>query len=281
MLAIIGGTGLYNIEGLDTVSEEEIQTPFGKPSAPLKTLKFGEREILFLPRHGSGHSLLPHEINYRANIFALKCAGARMVVGFSAVGSLRKEIAPGDFSIPSQYLDLTKGKREYSFFGNGIAAHVSTAVPTCPDLSGWIKQIALENAIKLHMDKTYACVEGPRLGTRAESYFMRGAGCDLVGMTNVPEVFLAREAQLSYATICIATDYDCWLDDPDHHVTVQAVIERFGASLEKGKELLMAMLQSQLPTVDEEYRKSLTMAVLTPNSALSSNQRSMLEILRA
>ena len=281
MLAIIGGTGLYDIEGLDTVSEQAIDTPFGIPSAPVKTLRFGEREILFLPRHGSGHSLLPHEINYRANIFALKKAGARMVVGFSAVGSLRKDIAPGDFAIPSQYLDLTKGKREYSFFGNGIAAHVSTAVPTCPDLSGWVKQVARENAVKLHMNKTYACVEGPRLGTRAESFFMRGAGCDLVGMTNVPEVFLAREAQLSYATICIATDYDCWLDDPEHHVTVQAVIERFGASLEKAKELLMAMLGSQLPMVDEEYRKSLEMAVLTPDSALSTDQLSMLEVLRA
>ncbi|MEM7068529.1 MAG: S-methyl-5'-thioadenosine phosphorylase [Pseudomonadota bacterium] len=281
MLAIIGGTGLYNIEGLETVREVEIDTPFGKPSAPIKTLKLGDREALFLPRHGAGHSYLPHEINYRANIFALKEAGARMIVGFSAVGSLREEIAPGDFSVPSQYLDLTKGKREYTFFGNGIAAHVSTAVPTCPDLSGWIKQVAQENAIKLHMDKTYACVEGPRLGTKAESFFMRGAGCDLVGMTNVPEVFLAREAQISYATVCIATDYDCWLDDPDQHVTVQAVIERFGESLGRAKELLMAMLQSPLPEVDQEYRKALAMAVLTPDSALNADQLAMLEILRA
>ncbi|MEM9276962.1 MAG: S-methyl-5'-thioadenosine phosphorylase [Pseudomonadota bacterium] len=281
MLSIIGGTGLYNIEGLETVSEVEVDTPFGKPSSVLKTMRLGDREILFLPRHGSGHSFLPHEINYRANIYALKQAGARMVLGFSAVGSLREEIAPGDFSIPSQYLDLTKGKRDYTFFGNGVAAHVSTAVPTCPDLSGWVKQVAQENAIKLHMDKTYACVEGPRLGTKAESFFMRGAGCDLVGMTNVPEVFLAREAQLSYATICIATDYDCWLDDPEQHVTVQAVIERFGASLEKAKELLMALLRSPLPSVDEEYRKALAMAVLTPDSALDEGQLSMLEVLRA
>ncbi len=281
MLAIIGGTGLYQLDGLEVVSEVEVDTPFGTPSAPLKTLKLGEHEILFLPRHGGGHAYLPHEINYRANIYALKQAGARMVIGFSAVGSLQEEIAPGDFSIPSQYLDLTKGKRDYTFFGNGIAAHVSTAVPTCPDLSGWIKQVARENAIKLHMDKTYACVEGPRLGTKAESFFMRGAGCDLVGMTNVPEVFLAREAQLSYATICIATDYDCWLDDPEQHVTVQAVIERFGASLEKAKELLMAMLQSPLPKVDETYRKSLAMAVLTPDSALTSEQLEMLDVLRA
>jgi len=281
MLAIIGGTGLYDIEGLETVSETEIETPFGKPSSPVRTLRAGNRDFLFLPRHGAGHSFLPHEINYRANIFALKKAGARMVVGFSAVGSLREEIAPGDFSVPSQYLDLTKGKREYSFFGNGIAAHVSTALPTCPDLSTWIAKTADESDMKLHMDKTYACVEGPRLGTKAESFFMRGAGCDLVGMTNVPEVFLAREAQLSYATICIATDYDCWLDDPEHHVTVQAVIERFGTSLEKAKVLLMELLQSPLPQVDEDYRKALAMAVLTPDSALDQDQISMLEVLRA
>ena len=281
MLAIIGGTGLYDIDGLEVLSEIEVDTPFGKPSSTLKTMRLGDREILFLPRHGSGHSFLPHEINYRANIYALKQAGARMVLGFSAVGSLREEIAPGDFSIPSQYLDLTKGKRDYSFFGNGIAAHISTAVPTCPDLSGWVKEIADREDIRLHTDKTYACVEGPRLGTKAESFFMRGAGCDLVGMTNVPEVFLAREAQLSYATICIATDYDCWLDDPDQHVTVQAVIERFGASLEKAKNLLMALLASPLPNVDEEYRQALAMAVLTPDSAFSPEQQAMMKVLRA
>jgi len=281
MLAIIGGTGLYDIEGLETVREVEIDTSFGKPSAPVKTMRLGEREILFMPRHGKGHAYLPHEINYRANIFALKKAGARMLVGFSAVGSLRQEIAPGDFSVPSQYLDLTKGKRDYTFFGNGIAAHVSTAIPTCPDLSKWIADIAAANSVKLHSDKTYACVEGPRLGTKAESHFMRSAGCDLVGMTNVPEVFLAREAQLSYATICIATDYDCWLDDPDQHVTVAAVIERFGESLEKAKALLMEMLKSPMPEVDEEYRKALSMAVLTPDSALSNDQLAMLEVLRA
>lgn len=281
MLAVIGGTGLYDIDGLETISEIEIDTPFGKPSSAIKTMRLGNREILFMPRHGKGHAFLPHEINYRANIYALKKAGAKMLVGFSAVGSLRQEIAPGDFSIPSQYLDLTKGKRDYTFFGNGIAAHVSTAIPTCPQLSSWIADIANANDITLHSDKTYACVEGPRLGTKAESDFMRAAGCDLVGMTNVPEVFLAREAQLSYATICIATDYDCWLDDPEQHVTVQAVIERFGASLEKAKTLLIKLLEAPLPQIDEEYRKALTMAVLTPDSALNSDQLALLDVLRA
>ena len=204
-----------------------------------------------------------------------------MIIGVSAVGSLREEIAPGDFSIPSQYLDLTKGKRAQTFFGNGIAAHVSTAVPTCPKLTAWIAEQAAKLDVTVHTDKTYACVEGPRLGTKAESFFMRGAGCDLVGMTNVPEVFLAREAQLCYATLCIATDYDCWLDDPDQHVTVQAVIERFGASLERAKSLLHSLLQAPLPEIDEDYRKALTMAVLTPDDVLSVEQKTMLDVLRA
>lgn len=281
MLAIIGGTGLYDIDGLETVSETETVTPFGKPSAPLKTMRCGEHEFLFLPRHGAGHAFLPHEINYRANIFALKKAGARMIVGFSAVGSLREEIKPGDFAIPAQYLDLTKGSRERTFFGNGIAAHVSTAIPVCPDLTNWIARAANPGNTVLHTEKTYACVEGPRLGTKAESHFMRGSGCDLVGMTNVPEVFLAREAQLSYAAVCISTDYDCWLDDPSRHVTVAAVIERFGESLERARALLVAMLKSPLPEVDEEYRQALKMAVLTPDAALAKDQLAMLEVLRA
>ena len=280
MLAIIGGTGLYEVDGLETVSQEKIDTPFGKPSALVTRARLGKQEVLFMPRHGDGHKFLPHEINYKANIFALKKAGARQVVGFSAVGSLREEIAPGDFSIPSQYFDWTRGKRDYTFFGNGIAAHVSTAVPTCPQLSAWIGNCADRVGTKLHQDKTYACVEGPRLGTKSESDFLRMSGCDLVGMTNVPEVFLAREAQLCYATVCIATDYDCWLDDPNQHVTVAAVIERFGQSLQKAQDLLLEMLGSEIPAPDEEYRQALKMAVLTPDSAINPDQLEMLNLLR-
>ena len=280
MLAVIGGTGFYDIEGIEVVSQEPVDTPFGQPSAPLTRAKLAGKEILFLPRHGAGHKYLPHEINYRANIFALKKAGARQVLGFSAVGSLREEIAPGDFAIPSQYLDLTKGGRERTFFGNGIAAHVSTAVPTCMSLSNWVAQTAQENDITLHTDKTYACIEGPRLGTKAESFFMRGAGCDLVGMTNVPEVFLAREAQLCYATVCISTDYDCWMEDPSQHVTVQQVIERFGGSLARAKKLLLALMEKPAAEIDESYRRALDMAVLTPDEALNAEQLEMLSVLR-
>ena len=173
-----------------------------------------DREILFLARHGAGHRLLPHEVNYRANVFALKRAGATQILGFSAVGSLVEAVAPGDLAMPSQYFDWTRGARERSFFGGGVAAHISTAIPVSENLVTWAAGAAKRLDITLHTGLTYACVEGPRLGTRAESHFMRGAGCHLVGMTNVPEAFLAREAQICYATVGIVTDYDCWMDDP-------------------------------------------------------------------
>ena len=243
--------------------------------------KYKGKTVLFLPRHGENHQFLPHEINYRANIFALKQLGARQIIGLSAVGSLREDIHPGEFAIPEQYFDFVKGNRERSFFGEGVAAHISTAVPVCSNLTNWISNKAAEMEINLHRGKTYACVDGPRLGTKAESHFLRLAGCDLVGMTNVPEVFLAREAQICYATIGIVTDYDCWLDDPSKHVTVAAIIARYGKSLEKAQALLLALLASDLPEMDEDYRKSLTGALLTPDAAIPENKRELLAILRA
>lgn len=281
MLAIIGGTGIYQIEGLEVVEEIEINTPFGSPSSDIIRAKYNDKEILFLPRHGKKHQLLPHEINYRANIFALKKLGAKQIIGFSATGSLREDIHPGDFAIPEQYFDNIKGNRERTFFGDGIAAHISTAEPTCQNLTQWVKQKANEVDIILHTGKTYACVDGPRLGTKAESNFLRLAGCDLVGMTNVPEVFLAREAQICYATIGIVTDYDCWMEAPKHHVSVAQVIERYGASIEKAKKLLLALLSSPLANIDNDYRESIKFAVLTPESAIPDSKRELLEILRA
>ena len=281
MLAIIGGTGIYNIEGLTVLEEVDVKTPFGVPSAPIVKARYGKHDILFLPRHGRNHQFLPHEVNYRANIFALKSLGARQILGFSAVGSLREDIKPGDYAIPSQYFDWVKQPRERTFFGGGLAAHISTAEPTCPNLTRWAAEGTKAMGLTLHTGKTYACVDGPRLGTRAESHFLRMAGCDLVGMTNVPEVFLAREAQLCYATIGIATDYDCWLDDPSQHVSVAAVIARYGASLEKAKSLLKTLLESPLPQIDASYRESLKEAVLTPEAALSDKKKQLLAILKA
>ncbi len=282
MLAIIGGTGIYQMDGLEVVTEHQLTTPFGEPSAPVVQGRMGDRDLLFLPRHGGAHQLLPSEVNYRANIWALKSLGATQVIGLSAVGSLREEIAPGDLSIPSQYFDFVRGNRDKSFFGNGLVAHVSTAEPTCSVLTDAIVRAAESIDIQIHTGKTYGCVDGPRLGTRAESFFLRGAaGCDLVGMTNVPEVFLAREAQLSYCTIAIATDYDCWLDDPAQHVTVEQVIARYGASLEKAKQVLKTLICSseEIPE-NNACRESLACAVLTPESVLNPDQQALLEVLR-
>lgn len=282
MLAVIGGSGLYALEGLKVEKEHDIDTPFGKPSGVIVQGQYQGQGILFLSRHGAGHKFLPHEVNYRANIFALKKLGARRVFGVSAAGSLREDLKPGDLALASQYFDHTRGKRDYTFFGNGIAAHVSTAYPACPALGADIAAAAKHIHQDIHTDKTYACVEGPRLGTRAESFFLRDAvRADLVGMTNVPEVFLAREAQLAYCTVCLVTDYDCWMDDPALHVSVEKFFEVYGGAVEKAKALLGALLEAPFTETPEDIRTSLRTAILTPDSAISPEQKEWLDVLRA
>jgi 5'-methylthioadenosine phosphorylase len=280
MLAVIGGTGIYELAGMQVEERLDAATPFGTPSGSIVKGRLGGRELLFLARHGAGHKLLPHEVNYRANIYALKRAGATQILGFSAVGSLVQEIAPGDLAMPSQYFDWTKGGRARSFFGEGVAAHVSTAEPASAKLIDWAASRAQAMGIKLHRGVTYACVEGPRLGTRAESLFMRQVGCQLVGMTNVPEVFLAREAQICYATVCIATDYDCWMDDPAMHVSISAILSQYRESLERARALLEALLGGPLPEEEPEIRGALQHAMLTPDNALDDAQREWLSVLR-
>lgn len=283
MLAIIGGTGIYNIDGLEIHQRHDITTPFGKPSGVILQGNYQEKEVLFLPRHGENHSLLPHEVNYRANIWALKSLGVKQIIGLSAVGSLQQEIKPGDLAIADQYFDFIKGHREKTFFGNGLAAHISTAEPTCKTLADDISEAAQSLSIKLHRYKTYACVDGPRLGTKAESLFLKNAvGCDLVGMTNVPEVFLAREAQICYCTIAIATDYDCWQDDPSQHVSVEQVITRYGASLEKAKTVLSAYIKKHNQTsspCSNGCNNALDKAVLTPEIAMSEENKALFKVL--
>jgi 5'-methylthioadenosine phosphorylase len=280
MLAIIGGTGLYQLDKLEVVNTHQVSTPFGEPSDAIIEGQLAGVSILFLARHGSAHQLLPHEVNYRANIWALKSLGATRVIGVSAVGSLQAEIAPGDLALPDQYFDFVKNPREKTFFGKGVAAHVSTALPTCNALANAIEQAGKSVDITVHRHKTYACVDGPRLGTKAESEFLRGpANCDLVGMTNVPEVFLAKEAQLSYCTIAIATDYDCWQDDPSLHVSVEQVISRYQGSLEKAKTLLLAFVESKIEPEPSASRNALASALLTPLDKVTAEQRVWLDVL--
>ncbi len=282
MLSVIGGSGLYKLDGLIVEKEHDIETPFGKPSDIIIEGLYAGQRVLFLPRHGRNHDLLPHEVNYRANIFALKKLGARYVYSVSAAGSLREEIKPGDLALAAQYYDHTKGWRVYSFFGGGVAGHVSTAYPACPSLSADIEAAAKRISQPLHTGKTYACVEGPRLGTRAESFFLRDAvRADLVGMTNVPEAFLAREAQMAYCTVCVITDYDCWMDDPAQHVSVEKFLEVYGGAVEKAKALLGELLKAPFTDTPENIRSSLKTSILTPDKNMHAEQREWLDVLRS
>jgi 5'-methylthioadenosine phosphorylase len=279
MIGIIGGTGLYRMEGLEIIRSTETDTPFGRPSGPVMLGRLAGRQIAFLPRHGLRHDLLPSEINFRANIWALKSVGVRTIIGVSAVGSLREEIRPGDLALPSQYLDFTKGLRAASFFGKGLVAHVSTAHPTCAHTAALIGRVAESIGQPIHRDKTYACVEGPRLGTRAESFWLRGAGADLVGMTNVPEAFLALEAQLGYCVITVATDYDCWLDDTSQHVSAEQVIGQFRDSLARVQRLIAAVAAEYVEDETRPCRQALKAALLTPREQLTAEQKVLFDFL--
>ncbi len=280
MIGILGGTGLYRMEDLALEEEREMTTPFGAPSSRVMLGRLRGRPVAFIARHGIHHDRLPGEINFRANLWALKSVGVRTVVGVSATGSLREGLAPGDLALPSQYLDFTRGGRAASFFGNGVVAHVSTAHPTCAATADLIAGCAADLGFPIHPGQTYACVEGPRLGTRAESLFLRGAGADLVGMTNVPEAFLACEAQLGYCTIALVTDYDCWLDDPTQHVTAAMALTLFQQNLGRVQQLLAHVLERYVDDETRPCRHTLAQALVTPRERMSEAQRAMVDFLR-
>ena len=209
VIGVIGGSGLYQMEGLERVREFEIKTPFGKASDKLMRGRLGAVEMVFLPRHGRGHRWLPTEVNFRANIFAMKKLGVERIISVSAVGSLREEIAPGHVVIPDQFIDRTT-QRPSTFFGRGVVAHVSLADPFCHDLSTILAEAARAEGAKVHAGGTYLCMEGPQFSTRAESHLYRSWGAHIIGMTNLQEAKLAREAEICFGTLALSTDYDCW-----------------------------------------------------------------------
>ena len=210
-IGVIGGSGLYQMPQLAGVREMGIKTPFGKTSDPLIRGRLGGVDLIFLPRHGKGHRWLPTEINFRANIFALKKLGVERIISVSAVGSLREEIAPGHLVVPDQFIDRTT-QRPSTFFGRGVVAHVSLANPFCSDLSKVLVTAARQEGAEVHSGGTYVCMEGPQFSTRAESHLYRAWGAHVVGMTNLQEAKLAREAEICFGTLALATDYDCWND---------------------------------------------------------------------
>jgi 5'-methylthioadenosine phosphorylase len=279
MIGIIGGTGLYQMDELQVTAVREVTTPFGTPSSPIVLGMLQGRNVAFLARHGLHHDLLPSEVNYRGNIWALKSVGVRTILGVSAVGSLREEIRPGDLALPAQYLDFTKGLRAATFFGRGLIGHVSMANPTCRYTTGLVANAARALELPLHENKIHAVIEGPRFGTRAESHFLRNNGADLVGMTSVPEVFLAAEAQLGYCTIGVTTDYDCWLDDPGHPVSAVEVAKLFRGNLERVQQLLANVVTEYQDDDSRECRHTLEGAIMTARERMTGEQKAQLSFL--
>ncbi|MDQ6968624.1 MAG: S-methyl-5'-thioadenosine phosphorylase [Mariprofundaceae bacterium] len=233
---IIGGSGLYAMQGIEILDELDMDTPWGKPSAPLILARYHGQEVVFLPRHGSGHAIPPHKINYRANIYALKQAGVSRVISISAVGSLREHIAPGDFVLVDQFVDRTIN-REKTFFDGPIVAHVSMADPICSCLQSSLCYASKKAGITTHDGGTYLVMQGPQFSTRAESMLYRSWNMDVIGMTNMPEAKLAREAEMCYATIAMCTDYDCWHEEEDD-VSVSSVLEVMQANVKSVHGLL-------------------------------------------
>ncbi len=248
LIGIIGGSGIYDLPGLQDLREERIETPWGEPSDAVRFGRIGGTDAVFLPRHGRGHRLSPSGINYRANIDALKRVGVTDIVSVSACGSFREELAPGTFVLVDQFIDRTHG-RTSSFFGNGCVAHVSMAHPVAPKLQDRIEAAARAEAIHVVRGGTYVCMEGPQFSSLAESLAYKAMGCHVIGMTAMPEAKLAREAEISYATVAMVTDFDCW--HPDHdEVDVAAVIKVVHENAAKAGKLL-ARLISDFPKEHE------------------------------
>ncbi len=275
-IGIIGGSGLYDLDGLHDVEEMRVDTPFGPPSDALITGKLGDAELVFLPRHGRGHRLLPSEVPYRANVHALKQLGVGWVVSVSAVGSLREDIVPGHAVLVDQYIDRTRGGRASSFFGDGVVAHISFGDPTCDVLRGYLGQACRAAGATVHEGGTYVCMEGPAFSTRAESHLYRSWGAAVIGMTALPEAKLAREASISYATLAFATDYDCWHEGHDD-VSVDQVIAVLTANVVKSRQIVAGVVpRIAAHAGPPPHHRALTTALFTPTEHIDAAARARL-----
>jgi len=276
-IGIIGGSGLYGMDELTDCEEREIDTPFGQPSAPYVIGSLRGQRVAFLARHGKGHSILPSELNFRANIFGLKHLGAEWIVSASAVGSLQERYRPQDIVVPDQFVDRTRG-RISTFFGDGVVAHVSFANPLCPVLSELAIDTATDAGATVHRGGTYLCMEGPQFSTLAESNLYRSWNMDVIGMTNLQEAKLAREAEICFATLALVTDYDCW--HPEHdNVTVDMIIETLQANAKMARQII-ADLVSRLPVSrDCKCGDALSSAIITNADSIPAKTRTDLALL--
>ena len=278
VVGVIGGSGLYEMEGLTQVEEVRLQTPFGEPSDAYITGILGDVKLVFLPRHGRGHRLLPSEVPYRANIYGMKMLGVEQIISVSAVGSMKEEIVPGHIVIPDQFFDRTTGKRASTFFGDGVVAHVQFGDPVCQQLSAVVAKAAVDVGATVHQGGTYVCIEGPNFSTRAESNVFRSWGVDVIGMTNLPEARLAREAEMCYATIALATDYDCWHDGHDD-VSVEAVVAVIRQNVAMARKIVASAAQAIAVERACGCGQALQYAIMTDKSLISASARERLELL--
>lgn len=264
-IAIIGGSGIYDIQALKDVQSIEVETPFGKPSDAIIVGNLDGVKVAFLPRHGRGHKISPSELNFRANIYALKTLGVEQILSISAVGSLKEELKPRDFVIPDQLFDRTK-QRVSTFFNEGIVAHVGFADPFCPELSKLAFKAANAVGITVHKGGTYVCMEGPQFSTRAESNVYRKLGFSIIGMTALPEAKLAREAEMCYTTVALVTDYDVWKEDED--VSVEKVIANLTANSENAKEFIKKLIPEMQRARNCSCEHALENAIITSRDAI-------------
>lgn len=284
-IGIIGGSGLYQLaKGTGAPPESvAVETPYGKPSAPILKETLGPNTVLFLPRHGPGHTISPTELNSRANIFALKKLGATAVISISAVGSMREEIQPGEFCLPDQYIDMTRGSRPNTFFGEGVVAHAHFADPACRTLREHLAAKARELGIKIHAGGTYVCIEGPQFSTRAESHLYRSwdlghRSVAVIGMTALPEARLAREARLCYQTVAMATDYDCWNEERGD-VSVEEIIRVLLANVDVSRKLVTTCTSGAFPACQSGCHGLMQNAVITAKEHWPPSRREALEII--
>jgi 5'-methylthioadenosine phosphorylase len=277
-LGVIGGSGLDELERLTDVEELAMTTPFGAPSDAIIAGTIGSTRLLFLPRHGRGHRIAPHRINYRANVLALKIAGAEQILSVSAVGSMKEDIHPGDMIVVDQFVDRTRHRTDTFFDDDGVVAHVEFAEPIDAQLASSLTDAAKRAGATVHEGGIYLCMEGPQFSTRAESHLYRSWGVSVIGMTNLPEARLAREAELPYATLAMATDYDCWHEGHDA-VTVNAVIAVMQRNVAKAKEIILELAQGVPDPSERPATSALAGAIITSPDSISTAARDKLRPL--
>lgn len=277
-VGVIGGSGLYEMEGLTDLKEVVIPTPFGDPSDLYITGVLNGVKMVFLPRHGRGHRFLPSEVNYRANIYGMKKLGVERIISVSAVGSLKEEIVPGHIVIPDQFIDRTKGVRADTFFGGGIVAHAGFADPVCPCLSDSLESAARSAGATVHRRGTYVCMEGPAFSTRAESLMYRGLDAAIIGMTNLTEAKLAREAEICYGIIALSTDYDCWRAGHED-VTVEAIIKIIHENVKMAKSIIghaVSLIKAERTCFCANAMQS---AIITDRKVIPENRKEALSVI--